>query len=98
MPVLRVNELIEEEAEFNYSFTPDDDAKRKFQVLCRDWRDNSATILLSGMVPLPGSQHPWLGQTCRRLTIDRRKNSRWFDVVAEYSDKPIKPPQDPNPL
>ncbi len=65
---------------------------------CSAWSDNSAVILASGRVPLPGTWHPTLGQTCRTLGIKRKKNTRWFDVQAKYSDKPVKPPQDPNPL
>lgn len=99
MSVIRVNELLENETELKYSFTPDDDAERHFQVLCSLLSDNEATIIASGMIPLPGSGHPYLGQNCRTLTITRKKGApRWWDVTAQYADSPVKPPQDPNPL
>lgn len=100
MSVTRVSEVFDQQAEFNYSFTPDDSAERNFLVWTNNRSDEAYVIMTSGMVPLIGSPHPTLLlQTARKITPKRLNKSPYmWTLRVEYSDKPVKPPQDPNPL
>jgi hypothetical protein len=99
--VVRVNEKWPNRSgEFNFSFLPSDSAVRQFQVMTDNANDDAITILTSGMVPTPGQLHPNSQiLSCRKLDCKQKEQSKfWWDVTAHYSDEPLKPPQDPNPL
>ena len=99
MTVAEVHELFEDDAEFVFSFTPEDTSNRCFRVRTTNKTDGPAVIAASGLLPLPGASHPNLphiARKCKPKRIDKSPYHWMWEV--EYSDAPIKEPQDPNPL
>ncbi len=82
-----------------FSFTPEDTSNRCFRVRTTNKTDGPAVIAASGLLPLPGASHPNLphiARKCKPKRIDKSPYHWMWEV--EYSDAPIKEPQDPNPL
>jgi len=99
MSVAEVHEVFEDEGELVFSFTPEDTSARCFRVRCTSRTDGPAVLAASGLLPLPGMSHPTLPHIARKAKakrIDKSPYHWWWNV--DYSDAPIKEPQDPNPL
>jgi|GEM_PF-3535764 len=101
MAVTRVRERWQgADGQYSYTYIPSDTQKRTFLVYTNSLSDSAATVFLSDQLPALGSSHPDANiLTVRSLDIEREKESPYlYNVTANYSDAPIKPPQDPNPL